>query len=51
MQVFDGDVLTTDVEVTGHPEIYLNVSTSTGKGHLFVYLEEVLPDVTSRYIT
>ena len=51
MQVFDGEVLERDVEITGHPEIHLNVSTSTGKGHVFVYLEEVLPDGTSRYIT
>jgi putative CocE/NonD family hydrolase len=51
MEVFDGPVLDKDVEITGHPEIHLNVSTNTGKGHLFVYLEEVLPDGTSRYIT
>ncbi len=51
MEVFDGPVLEKDVEITGHPEIHLNVSTSTGKGHIFVYLEEVLPDGTSRYIT
>ncbi|MCF8275424.1 MAG: CocE/NonD family hydrolase [Flavobacteriales bacterium] len=51
MEVFDGPVLAEDVEITGHPEVHLNVSTSTGKGHIFVYLEEVLPDGTSRYIT
>jgi len=51
MQVFDGPVLEQDLEVTGHPEVHLNVSTNTGQGHLFVYLEEVLPDGTSRYIT
>lgn len=51
MLVFDSPVMEIDVELTGHPEILLNVSTSTGKGHLFVYLEEVLPDGTSRYIT
>lgn len=51
MLVFDSPVMEIDVELTGHPEVLLNVSTSTGKGHLFVYLEEVLPDGTSRYIT
>ena len=51
MEVFDGPVLDKDMEITGHPEIHLNVSSSTGKGHIFVYLEEVLPDGTSRYIT
>jgi len=51
MEVFDGPVLDKDMEITGHPAFHLNVSTSTGRGHLFVYLEEVLPDGTSRYIT
>lgn len=51
MEVFDGPVLENDIEVTGHPEVHLNLSTSTGQGHVFVYLEEVLPDGTSRYIT
>lgn len=51
MEVFDGPVLENDLEITGHPEIHLNLSTSTGQGHVFVYLEEVLPDGTSRYIT
>ena len=51
MEVFDGPVLENDVEITGHPEVHLNLSTSTGEGHVFVYLEEVLPDGTSRYIT
>lgn len=51
MEVFDGPVLENDVEITGHPEVHLNLSTNTGEGHVFVYLEEVLPDGTSRYIT
>ncbi|MCF8256703.1 MAG: CocE/NonD family hydrolase [Flavobacteriales bacterium] len=51
MVVFDSPALTEDTEITGHPEVTLNVSTTTGHGHLFVYLEEVLPDGTSRYIT
>jgi len=51
MVVFDSPVLTEDAEITGHPEVYVTLSTNTGHGHLFVYLEEVLPDGTSRYIT
>jgi putative CocE/NonD family hydrolase len=51
MAVFDSPVLTEDAEITGHPEVTVNVSSNTGHGHLFVYLEEVLPDGTSRYIT
>ncbi len=51
MVVFDSPVLTEDTEITGHPEVTVSVSTNTGHGHLFVYLEEVLPDGTSRYIT
>lgn len=51
MEVFDGPVLENDLEITGHPEVHLNLSTNTGGGHVFVYLEEVLPDGTSRYIT
>lgn len=51
MQVFDGPVLQEDMEITGHPEVHLNLNTNTGHGHVFVYLEEVLPDGTSRYIT
>lgn len=51
MEVFDGPVLDKDVEITGHPVFHVNVSTNTGRGHIFVYLEEVLPDGTSRYIT
>jgi uncharacterized protein len=51
MVVFDSPVLEEDTEITGHPYVTLNVATETGYGHLFVYLEEVLPDGTSRYIT
>jgi hypothetical protein len=51
MVVFDTPILTDDTEITGHPEVTINVSSNTGYGHLFVYLEEVLPDGTSRYIT
>lgn len=51
MVVFDSPALEEDTEITGHPYVTLNVATETGYGHLFVYLEEVLPDGTSRYIT
>jgi len=51
MTVFDSPVLEEDTEITGHPYVTINVATETGHGHLFVYLEEVLPDGTSRYIT
>ncbi len=51
MVVFDSPALEEDTEITGHPFVTLNVATETGYGHLFVYLEEVLPDGTSRYIT
>lgn len=51
MVVFDSPALKEDTEITGHPEVTVNVSSNTGYGHLFVYLEEVLPDGTSRYIT
>jgi putative CocE/NonD family hydrolase len=43
--------LETDVEVTGHPLVTLNVSSTHTDGAFIVYLEDVAPDGRVTYIT
>lgn len=40
-----------DMEVTGQAVVTLSVSTTAADGHFFIYLEDVAPDGTSRYVT
>ncbi len=40
-----------DVEVTGHPVVHLWVSSTAADDDFFVYLEEIDPSGSSRYIT
>lgn len=41
----------TDVEITGHPIVTLQVSSTHDDGAFYVYLEDVAPDGTVTYIT
>jgi uncharacterized protein len=38
-------------EVTGHPIVHLWITSSAADVDLFAYIEEVLPDGTSKYVT
>ena len=40
-----------DTEITGHPVVTLHVTSTESDGALIVYLEDVAPDGTVRYIT
>jgi uncharacterized protein len=43
--------LTAATEVTGHPVVHLWLTSSAPDVDVFAYLEEVLPDGTSQYVT
>jgi uncharacterized protein len=43
--------LVADVEVTGHPELELHMSSTAQEQHVFVYLEDVAPNGNVRIIT
>ena len=45
------EVLTSDVEVTGHPELELTLSSTAPDQNVFVYLEDVAPDGSVRIVT
>ncbi len=49
--IYDSPPLETDVEITGHPVIHLNVSSTAPDGQFFVYLEAVLPDGQVKLVT
>jgi uncharacterized protein len=49
--VFTSEVLTEDLEVTGHPMVTLWIEASTEDADLFVYLEEVHRNGRSDYVT
>lgn len=49
--VFDGEPLANDMEVTGHPLVWLHMAASTNDAAVFVYLEDVAPDGTVTYVT
>lgn len=42
--------LTADLEVTGHPVVYLDMSSTHEDGAVLVYLEDVAPDGRVRYM-
>ncbi|SCK08547.1 hypothetical protein VAR608DRAFT_0255 [Variovorax sp. HW608] len=48
---YTSDPLTEDTEITGHPVVHLNVSSTREDGNFFVYLEGVAPDGSSCYLT
>lgn len=49
--VYDGPELEVDTEVTGHPLVWLTLAATTEDAAVFVYLEDVAPDGTVRYVT
>lgn len=48
---YTGEPLTRDLEITGHPVVYLNVTSTREDGAFFVYFETVRPDGVSLYLT
>ena len=49
--VYDTPVLDTDVEITGHPVVSLQLRSSATDGQIFVYLETIDPDGRVRMLT
>ncbi|MER9433192.1 CocE/NonD family hydrolase [Mesorhizobium sp. M0408] len=48
---YTSEPLARDLEITGHPIVELNVSSTREDGNFFVYLEAVRPDGVSCYLT
>ena len=48
---YTSEPLTRDIEITGHPVVHLNVTSTREDGAFFVYLEAVRPDGVSCYLT
>ncbi|MGY5809937.1 CocE/NonD family hydrolase [Rhizobium sp. LEGMi198b] len=48
---YTSDPLQSDMEITGHPVVDLNITSTREDGIFFVYLEAVKPDGTSCYLT
>ncbi|PBB41200.1 family S15 peptidase [Mesorhizobium sp. WSM3866] len=48
---YTGEPLTHDLEITGHPVVHLNVTSTREDGAFLVYLETVRPDGMSLYLT
>ncbi|MFE7720525.1 CocE/NonD family hydrolase [Nocardia rhizosphaerihabitans] len=48
---YTSEPLTGDLEITGHPIVELNVTSTREDGAFFVYLEAVSPNGVSRYLT
>lgn len=48
---YTSEPLANDLEITGHPFVELNISSTREDGNFFVYLEAVQPDGVSRYLT
>ncbi|MER9191607.1 CocE/NonD family hydrolase [Mesorhizobium australicum] len=48
---YTSEPLTHDLEVTGHPVVHLNITSTREDGIFFVYLEAVKPDDVSLYLT
>ncbi|MER8868216.1 CocE/NonD family hydrolase [Mesorhizobium sp. M0751] len=48
---YTGDPLTHDLEITGHPFVHLNVTSTRDDGAFLVYLEAVRSDGVSLYLT
>lgn len=49
--VYQTEPLESNIIISGHPIAHLNISSSEPDGNFHVYLEEVAPDGTVRYIT
>lgn len=49
--VYDGDQLSDDTEVTGHPVVHLFASCTSPDADFFVYLEDVTPDGKALLVT
>jgi putative CocE/NonD family hydrolase len=49
--VYDSAPLSGDMKITGHPALYLWVSSSALDGQFFAYLEEISPDGKVTHIT
>jgi putative CocE/NonD family hydrolase len=49
--VYDSAPLEADMEVTGHPEVLLHLTSSTTDAQVFIYLEDVAPDGSVEYVT
>nr|WP_281024519.1 CocE/NonD family hydrolase [Rhizobium sp. CCGE531] len=48
---YTSEPLQNDLEITGHPVVDLNITSTREDGIFFVYLEAVKPDGTSCYLT
>ncbi|EJT00792.1 CocE/NonD family hydrolase, partial [Rhizobium sp. CCGE 510] len=48
---YTSEPLLHDVEITGHPVVQLNITSTREDGLFFVYLEAVRPDRVSYYLT
>ncbi|SJM32671.1 CocE/NonD family hydrolase [Mesorhizobium delmotii] len=48
---YTSEPLTQDLEITGHPIVHLNVTSTREDGNFFVYLETVRPDGVICYLT
>ena len=51
LQVYTSPPLKQDIEITGHPVVYLQVSSSSNDGAVIVYLEVVAPDGSITMLT
>jgi len=51
MLLFQSEPVTSNMEITGHPEVDLFISVDARDIHLFVYLEDVSPEGHVTYIT
>ena len=49
--IYTSEPLNTDIEITGHPVIYLQMSSTETDGAVIVYLEDVAPDGTVTMLT
>lgn len=48
---YTSEPLEGDVEITGHPVVHLNITSTREDGNFFAYLEAVSPDGVSCYLT
>ena len=49
--VYDSEPIDADMEVTGHTEVVLHISSTSNDAQVFIYLEDVAPDVSVEYVT
>lgn len=48
---YTSPALAEDTEVTGHPKVFLSLTSDQPDGQFFAYLEDVAPDGTASYVT